>query len=221
VVDNRGVAAPFPGLSMVTGLLANALGLDRGERDRLQRLQDRLVLASRVEGPPELVRDFQTAQLGAGDRGWTTRGTVEGRDGGAATYRSPHIRERDFWCGITATLAVALRPAEAAPTLDDLAAALRQPARPLFLGRKPCLPSRPLVDPEPFVMAEGVRAALDAVGPVRSFGTGGRVARQWPARPGEAPTEAGVRLVPVTDQRQWRSGPHGGSRLVFVDGGRS
>ncbi len=217
VVDNRGVAAPFPALSMVAGLLGNALGYDRGERDRLQRLQDRLVLASRVEGRRELVRDFQTAQLGAGDRGWTTRGGVEGREGGAATYRSPHLRERDFWAGIAATLTLALRPADEAPILDDLADALRRPARPLFIGRKPCLPSRPLVDADPFVDAASARAALDAVPAVRSLGKGNRVAHQWPAAPGEPPPGPGGRRDSVTDARLWRSGPHGGARLVFVD----
>ena len=218
VVDNRGVAASFPALSMVTGLLANALGYERGERERLQRLQDRLMLASRVEGVPELVCDFQTVQLGAGDRGWTTRGTVEGRKGNAATYRSPHIRERDFWAGITATLAVCLHPTDEVPTLDDLATALRRPARPLFLGRKPCLPSRPFLDPEPFVQAGSVRTALDALHPVRPLKKGGHIRHQWPALPGEVASAPGVRQEAVTDQRSWHSGPHGGSRLVFVDG---
>src|SRR5580658_1595422 len=43
------------------------------------------------------------------------------------------------------SVAVALREIGSPPTLDDLAAALAEPARSLFLGRKPCLPSRPVV----------------------------------------------------------------------------
>ena len=31
------------------------------------------------------------------------------------------------------------------PSLDDLAAALTEPARPLFIGRKSCLPAAPLL----------------------------------------------------------------------------
>ena len=47
VVDARGVIADFPAASMLTGLIANALGWRRGERHRLQRLQERLVETAR------------------------------------------------------------------------------------------------------------------------------------------------------------------------------
>lgn len=222
MVDNRGVAAPFPALSMVTGLLANALGCDRCERARLQRLQDRLVLASRIESEryPLLTRDFQTAKLEADDKGWTTRGSVEGRAGGADTYKSPHIRLRDYWADAAATLAVMLDPADEAPSLNDVAEALRFPARPLFFGRKPCLPAGPVVDLDPFVEADDVRDALELTPPVRAVRPPPREIRrlriQWPAQRG-APTPAGARLERVSDERNWAAGPHGGERRVFVE----
>ena len=75
-VDNIGVTRWFPSSSMLTGLLANALGWDRTDGPRHQALQDRLVFAARIDREPPggvPLTDFQTAQLGARDRGWTTR----------------------------------------------------------------------------------------------------------------------------------------------------
>ena len=42
------------------------------------------------------------------------------------------------------TVALRLEPSAGAPDLDALASALLEPARPLFIGRKPCLPTAPL-----------------------------------------------------------------------------
>ena len=42
-IDNLGVIRWFPAVSMLTGLLANALGWRRVDRERHQDLQDRLV----------------------------------------------------------------------------------------------------------------------------------------------------------------------------------
>src|SRR3954465_10821725 len=81
-VDARGVIADFPAASMITGLLANALGFRRSEGERLQRLQDRLIFAARIDRDGERITDFQTAQLGRNDLSWTTRGRPEGRAGG-------------------------------------------------------------------------------------------------------------------------------------------
>ena len=78
IIDNYGVIRWFPSASMLTGLLANALGWRRIERERHQRLQDRLVFAARIDREPATgvrLTDFQTAQLSANDQGWTTRGS--------------------------------------------------------------------------------------------------------------------------------------------------
>ena len=99
-IDNLGVIRPFPAISMLTGLLANALGWRRVERQRHQDLQDRIVFAARIDREPHgglRMTDFQTAKLRANDKGWTTRGTPEERAGGANTpYNAPHLRYRDF-----------------------------------------------------------------------------------------------------------------------------
>jgi len=162
-VDQRRPIQRWPAASMLTGLLGNALGYRRTEPALLDQLQARLRWAARIDRPGVPITDFQTAQLDGRDQGWTTAGTVEERAGGADTYHSPHIRWRDYRAD--ASLAVALRLDDAAlsPTLSELAAALDRPVRPLFIGRKNCLPSQRLLIG--LVDASDVVAAL-ALAPV-------------------------------------------------------
>lgn len=143
-VDSYGPTQRWPAVSMLTGLIANALGFRRTQVQALARLQSRLVWAARIDRPGALVKDLQTAQLDAKDRGWTTFGEPEARAGGAESFKSPHLRHREFWADASVALALRLREAREAPTLNDVADALQSPARPLFLGRKACLPSAPL-----------------------------------------------------------------------------
>ncbi len=230
-IDNLGVVRPFPAASMLTGMFANALGWRRIEREAHQRLQDRLVFAARIDREPAggyAMRDFQTAQLAANDRGWTTRGRPEGRAGGAATYNSPHLRYRDYYADMRVTVALRLDSGSGAgmtagrgkeqmdePTLEDLTAALDEPARPLFIGRKPCLPSARLFGG--FVDAPDALAALLAV-PLADGAVGAPAVRmQWPAREGGDRPPEGVtvsREMMLTDERNWVSGLHGGGRRV-------
>ena len=65
-----------------------------------------------------------------------------------------------------------LSEAKDQPTLDQLAQALQRPTRPLFIGRKPCLPTRSIF--AGWIEAETAHAALMAVGSA----IGARA--QWP-----------------------------------------
>src|ERR1700679_629804 len=150
-IDNFGVVRDFPAASMLTGLIANALGWRREDRAEHQRLQDRLRFAARLDREGSRFTEFQTAKLDGGAEHWTTRGAVEGRRGGAETYKSPHLRYRDHDADAAVILIVHFTPEAEAPTLDDVAQAFRYPARPLFLGRKPCIPAQPFVTQDPFV----------------------------------------------------------------------
>lgn len=141
-VDQRRPIQRWPAASMLTGLIGNALGYCRTEPMRLDRLQARLRWAARIDRPGVPFTDFQTAQLDRSDQGWTTGGTVEERAGGPDTYNSPHIRWRDYRADASLAVALRLDDADEVPTLADLAAALNRPARPLFIGRKNCLPSQ-------------------------------------------------------------------------------
>lgn len=71
---------------------------------------------------------------------WTSYGRLEGRNGDKKKNET-HQRYRDFVVNSVFDIALRLAPAEEAPTLKDVEKALRYPARPLFLGRKSCLPS--------------------------------------------------------------------------------
>ena len=213
-IDNLGVIRWFPAASMLTGLFANALGWRRTERQRHQQLQDRLIFAARIDREPAggvRMTDFQTAQLGAADKGWTTRGRPEGRAGGPNTYDAPHLRYRDYFADMRVTIALRLQPDAGPPTLDHLADALREPKRPLFIGRKPCLPStwlfRTFSDGDT-TLAALVNTALDD--PVSAPDS---VKLLWPREEGVDGINAD-HVYMLTDQRNWVSGLHGGGRQV-------
>lgn len=206
-IDNFGVIRDFPALSMITGLLANALGWDRADDVRHNRLQARLRLGTRLDHGGQRLQDFQTAQLGAADKAWTTWGTPEERRGGAGSYESPHLRYRDYHADLDALVALRLEPADEPPTLDDLAAALDRPARPLFIGRKPCVPTgRLFVD---WCDAADVLGALQQRQPTVT--TAQTLRLQWPDGEGTLPND---RRLDVCDERNWTSGVHGGWRPV-------
>jgi CRISPR system Cascade subunit CasD len=206
-VDARGVIADFPAASMLTGLLANALGWRRGDRDALARLQARLRYAARIDRDGTRLTDFQTAQLGRNDQGWTTRGVPEGRAGGQGTYDSPHLRQRDYDADKRVVVALRLDSAEETPTLAELEAALDEPARPLFLGRKPCLPTGRIA--AGIVDADDLLAALASL--PQPEGTTARV-----LLPASEPHQPGDHGRPWSDARDWHSGVHGGTRMVLI-----
>ena len=213
-IDNYGVIRWFPAASMLTGLFANALGWRRVERERHQRLQDHLVFAARIDREPASgvrLRDFQTAQLNKNDRGWTTRGQPEGRDGGTRTYDAPHLRYRDHFADMRVTVALRLQPEDEDPALDELAAALQEPARPLFIGRKPCLPSAPLLAGTR--ESDSALAALIATPIEPGRDPNESVRLLWPERESAGSVDAN-RTYMLTDERNWLSGLHGGARLV-------
>lgn len=209
-IDHIGVTRDFPSQSLMTGLLANALGYRRTEWEQHQRLQDRLIFAARRdrEHAAGILTDTQNAGLEKNDKGWTTWGEPEGRDG--ASYGGPHRRLRDYHMDQHVVVALRLRD-EDTPDLDALAEALARPARPLFIGRKHCLPAGPLVREVPFVHAA---TAYDALSKIISEMRGGEARALWPL--GEGPNTGKLvdRIVDLPDIRNWKTGLHGGTRKV-------
>jgi CRISPR system Cascade subunit CasD len=211
MVDQHGPTDRFPGLSMLTGLLANALGYRHGEFERLQALQERIQFAARWDVEPEHVVDYHTVDLGQEKmryHGWTTRGVAEHRAGGAAAKFGTHQRYRHYWASGVMTLAVSLN-GEGTPTLDELASALHQPARLLFLGRKTCLPAAPVL-----LARSNADNVLDAlrncpIHPRAAENDETTMAACWPA---DLPGGVHDRLVSRYDQREWRNQVHAGRR---------
>lgn len=219
IVDNHGVTLRFPTARMLTGLLANSMGWHRYDGESLDALQERLVYAARLDREPVqgygVLRDFQTVALGAGDRGWTTWGVPEGRAGSPATFDSPHLRYRDYLPDVQFTVALRLVRHGQAPVLQELADALGRPARPLFLGRKPCIPSRPvlggMVDAENALAAlQTVPLAPDMVGFGEHLDT---VRVFWPDGENQAGFVPGTSYV-VSDLRDWQTNLLNGGRMV-------
>ena len=207
-IDARGVIRDFPAQSMLTGLFGNALGWTRAMRSEHQALQDRIVFAAAHDDHPDLrcLTDYQTARLGKADKAWTTRGIPMGRAGGPQTYSGAHQRWRDYHSDLRLSVVARLEPAETPPTLQRVADALRRPARALFLGRKPCLPSAEIF--RGWVDEADAHSALSALIPA-----GRRHYAMWP-RSENAEGAHTQRFV--TDQRNWASGLHGGARRVYT-----
>ena len=213
-VDSRGPTRDHPGLGQLTGLLGNALGYDHADHQKLARLQDRLRLASRCDRPGERQLDYQTVDLGQDfmREGWTTSGSPEGRKGGSASTGT-HIRQRIYHAGRVQTLAIALDPPAESPTVAELGAALDAPARPLFLGRKPCLPAGRLN--LGLIAADTLLTALQQAPRWRhrAQAAATSLTAWWPEDPAVTAPPAS-QLSAVVDERDWVGQVVVGRRLV-------
>lgn len=186
LIDQHNKTDTLPYRAMLTGLLANALGYTRLEEEKLAALQARLRFSARRDRRGSLLVDYQTVDFDpsgpmASDLGWTTRGQLEERKGGEASDGT-HIRHRHYLADAVVTVALTLVPAEETPTLRALGEALRAPARPLFIGRKCCLPSVPIWLGE--VAAPSLRAAVE-MAPRSDRADPGPMEAIWPPSEGE------------------------------------
>ena len=207
-IDQMGPVRDYPAASMLAGLIGNAFGWHWSNSAAHQAMQDRMIFGARIEREGVLLTDSQNVQLAKNDKGWTTSGTTEGRAG--ASYGGPHRRFRDYHADRSLCTVLHLRPADLAPTLQDVAEAFDRPARPLYLGRKTCLPTRPLLAQAQtgWVFGGSAHDALCAIpGSATSQAT-------WPV--GEGPDAGGGvdRITDLADLRNWHSGLHTGSRRV-------
>ena len=208
-VDHVGRSRDFPSASLLTGLIGNALGWKASDRTAHQQVQDRLIFAARIDREGTSLTETQNVQLGKSDCGWTTSGSPEGRKG--SSYANFHRRRREYRTDSSVRVALTLTPEADLPTLDDVAAALERPGRPLFLGRKSCLPAAPILDDrgQRWLTASTAHDALCAI-PGRTPA----LRAQWPV--GQGP-EFGARVdcvMDVADMRNWHTGLHGGARQV-------
>lgn len=224
VVDQHNRTDAFPYRAMLTGLVANALGLTRQDEEVQARLQARIRYAARRDRRGTTIVDYQTVDLSQpymdSNLGWTTRGRLEKRGGGTAKDET-HIRYRHYLADAIVTVALTLDPEGEEPTFADVKAALASPARPLFLGRKTCIPSGPVFVGEE--EATSLRQALEAfprVGPLRKGGKArsdeGALAAIWHESEGRDDEER-TRLFPRVEDRDMANAIHVGRR-IYVEG---
>ncbi|HHO54576.1 MAG TPA: type I-E CRISPR-associated protein Cas5/CasD [Deltaproteobacteria bacterium] len=209
-VDARRPTDRAPGASLLAGLLGNALGLEHRDHERLQRLQDRLCVGARCDRPGSRLQDYQTVDLGQPHlvgAGWTTQGRVEVRGGAFST--GTHIRHRDYLADASYLVALALEPPDEEPGIERLAEALDRPARPLYLGRKGCIPATRLL--VGVVSAGSLEQALLASAPhtARGQSPGAEVELWLPAA--EATLDGHTAWI--SDRRDWANQIHTGRRL--------
>lgn len=211
IVDQHNITDRFPGRSLLAGLFGNALGLDHHQSNELNALQKRIEYAARWDIEPTAFCDYQTVDLGQDKMslnrkgGWTTLGTPEWRDGGDARLGT-HQRYRHYWANGVMTVAATLQGGET-PSVAELGEALTSPARPLFLGRKTCLPSTPILLDR--VEADNVLSALNTTPRAIRAGSPRQADMPacWPAALDGGPR---ARKVTVYDQRDWRNQVHTG-----------
>jgi CRISPR system Cascade subunit CasD len=224
MVDYIGRTRSFPGQAQITGLLGNALGYRHQDSDALEALQRRLLFAAALIRPGEPLRDYHTVDLGQphlAGTGWTTRGAVEER--GGASGEATHIRHRWYLADALVLVALTLAPDDLAPRLDDLAAALDRPARPLFIGRKPCLPTAPIRlgqvrAPDAMTALREAKVLLAQSFPAGKIGGHrgeARIRVEVDARLArDAMVEQQEETDRLVDRRDWRNQMHTGQRAV-------
>ncbi|HEX8237992.1 MAG TPA: type I-E CRISPR-associated protein Cas5/CasD [Abditibacteriaceae bacterium] len=146
--DVRDTAAE-PTKSGIVGLLGCALGYLMGDA-RLEELDGALRFGVRIEHPGSLITDYQTITdfLPTADgRFRVSGGTLNGPSAKLteegfrpATVLSPRTYLED------AAFLVALEAKSDDKVLSSCAQALQRPQWPLFLGRKACVPTRPIFE---------------------------------------------------------------------------
>lgn len=214
IIDRHGKVQAYPALSLIAGLLGNAMGYEHGDFDKLNQLQNCLSYASRQDRAGQQIRDYHTVDLSQDfmrdDNAWTTQGWLDERKGGAAS-KGTHIRLRDYHADAVHTVALTLDPANEEPDLDQIEHALQNPERPLFIGRKTCLPATPLFMTQ--MEADSLVNALEKVPLHERADNRKTYTAWWPVDDKEHHTKPEMEQ-PVTDRRDWANQIHVGERWI-------
>ena len=127
-------SAPMPTKSGIIGLLGCALGLERND-PKLQSMAQQLKLAVRADKQGVEMSDFHTVRS---RHLLNAAGKHRGKVGEYSTLVTNRIYLQDAYF----TVAIAGER----DMLEKIADALQRPKWPIYLGRKSCVPSRPVFD---------------------------------------------------------------------------
>jgi len=144
-----------PSRSALIGLLSAALGVTREDHSTLERMVRSYRFAMRVDHHGTLIRDFhtwQTPKLKRGMKCETRKEELEAPD------LATGISRRDYCCD--ASYVVCLWTEDDSPpfSLHDIKEAIARPRFVLYLGRKSCPPSLPVM--VKMVQADSVQEAF-------------------------------------------------------------
>lgn len=122
-----------PTKSGVIGLIACAMGLERFDK-RIAVMNSELDFSVRVDRPGIILNDFQTVQGII----HTADGGVRGKKGeiGTIVSQRQYLQDASFLVALTGEAIV----------LENCASALKAPKWQIYLGRKNCIPTRPIFE---------------------------------------------------------------------------
>jgi CRISPR system Cascade subunit CasD len=127
-------SASMPTKSGIIGLLGCAIGLERNDPG-LQRLSQQLKIAIRADKAGVELSDFHTV---SSRHLLNAKGKLRGNIGEYSRLVTNRIYLQDAFFTVAIT--------GEAEVLEHLANALQRPKWPIYLGRKSCVPSRPVYD---------------------------------------------------------------------------
>ncbi|MHB9025928.1 MAG: type I-E CRISPR-associated protein Cas5/CasD [Armatimonadota bacterium] len=140
-----------PTKSGMIGLIGCAMGLSRNDL-QLEKLDQDMLFGVRIDRPGVVAVDFHTVtgyhRTAAGEfkhSGGTAKSLAKAREHDESTIVSP----RDYLHDASFLVALVVKPEHRASNLDlleCLAWHLQHPKWPVYLGRKSCVPSRPIFD---------------------------------------------------------------------------
>ena len=134
-------SAVYPSRSALVGLLGAALGLRRYDNEAQQALVDGYRFGVKVLSVGVPLRDYHTVQ--APPRRTNVVYRTRAQELANRQTLETLLSMREYRCDSLAIAAVEALPS-ARWTLEEIAAALRSPVFPLYLGRKSCPPALPL-----------------------------------------------------------------------------
>lgn len=123
-------SADFPSKSGVIGLIGCAMGLERDDC-RLGEISRKLHMIVRADRTGELVSDFQTVSA---EVLYNAEGKPRGGGSTFITHRS-YLQDASFLVGLHGDMVL----------LEEIQETLRKPRWCLYLGRKSCVPTVPVI----------------------------------------------------------------------------
>ena len=127
-----------PSKSGVIGLIAAAMGYRRDSIE-IARMAEKLRIGIRVDQPGKIIRDFHTAKAPK----YGKNHALKYDDNGAIIMeKNPYTTQRYYLCDACFLVGIECADEE---YLHSIEVALKAPVFPLYLGRRSCPPTLPLV----------------------------------------------------------------------------